>query len=270
MTMTRKGEAVASAAVPTAAVEKPVIARLQETDVLRTLGGILATSAAADVTHLGWPTLRVGTAPSAFLDSVRGIRARLPRRASFGTVPVVAMIGDAAGNDDRSIAALNFALGCVRDDAKVLLIDADTDTGTLSRRLSPLGKERPHRLGWLGSAGHASRAIQTANGISILPAREGHSGKAADAVRKALLRARSASGFDLVILDGPAMPCDAADRHIVDAADALVAVLPLRLDINESMEDIIAALGPLQDRLVGVILNELGAATTQGRGRQYA
>jgi polysaccharide biosynthesis transport protein len=263
-------EAAPSAAMPIARAEKPVIVRLQETDILRTLGGILATPAAADVTRLGWPTLRTGTAPSAFLDGVRGIRARLQRRASSNTVPVVAVIGAAAGNDDRSVAALNFALGCGRDDARVLLIDADPDTGMLSRRLGRLGKVKPHRLGWLNIAGHASRAIQTANGISILPALKGHNGKAADAVRKALARARSASDFDLVILDGPAMPWDAADLRLLDAADALVAVLPLRLDINESMEEIIAALGPAQDRLAGVILNELGAATVQERSKQYA
>ena len=263
-------EAATSTAVPVAPAEKPVIVRLQESDILRTLGGILATSAAADVTRLGWPILRNGTAPSAFLDGVRGIRARLPRRASSNTVPVVAVIGDAAGNDDRSIAALNIALGCVRDGAKVLLIDADPDTGSLSRRLGRLGKLEPHRLGRLSIAGHASRAIQTANGISILPALKGHNGEAADAVRKALARARSASDFDVVILDGPAMPWDVADLHLLDAADVLVAVLPLRLGINESMEEIIAALGPAQDRLAGVVLNELGAATVQEQGKQYA
>jgi len=263
-------ETAASATAPVAIAEKPVIVRLQETDILRTLGGILATSAAADVTRLGWPTLRTGTASSAFLDGVRGIRAKLPPRQSSNAVPVVAVIGDAAGNDDRSVAALNFALGCVRDDAKVLLIDADPDTGMLSRRLGRLGKVKPHRLGWLSIAGHASRAIQTANGISILPALKGNNGKAADAVREALARARSANGFDLVILDGPAMPWDAADLRLLDAADALVAVLPLRLDINESMEEIIKALGPAQDRLAGVILNELGAATVPERGKQYA
>src|SRR6266540_1514365 len=41
-------------------IEKPVIARLQEADVMRTLGSILATDSTADVTRLGWPTLRAG------------------------------------------------------------------------------------------------------------------------------------------------------------------------------------------------------------------
>ena len=41
-------------------IEKPLIARLQEADVMRTLGSILATDSTADVTRLGWPTLRAG------------------------------------------------------------------------------------------------------------------------------------------------------------------------------------------------------------------
>ena len=43
-------------------IEKPLIARLQETDVLRTLTGILAGPAVSDVTRMGWPTLRTNCA----------------------------------------------------------------------------------------------------------------------------------------------------------------------------------------------------------------
>ncbi len=43
-----------------AAIEKPLIARLQESDVMRTLGGILTIGGIPDVTRMGWPTLRAG------------------------------------------------------------------------------------------------------------------------------------------------------------------------------------------------------------------
>ena len=39
---------------------KPRIARMRDSDVMRTLGGILAGGGGADVTKLGWPTLRTG------------------------------------------------------------------------------------------------------------------------------------------------------------------------------------------------------------------
>ena len=65
-------------------IEKPLIARLQESDVMRTLGGILATGSTADVTRLGWPTLRAGFPLMTFLNAMREMRAALARRAGQG------------------------------------------------------------------------------------------------------------------------------------------------------------------------------------------
>jgi len=96
-------------------------------------------------------------------------------------------------------------------------------------------------------------------------------GKAADAIRKAIAQARVAGGYDLVILDGPALPLSAASRKLLAQADALVAVLPTSLDINEGMEDILTALDGAERNLVGVVLDELTPAQqTRQRGRQYA
>jgi hypothetical protein len=74
-----------------------------------------------------------------------------------------------------------------------------------------------------------------------------------------------------VILDGPQTPWSVADRALLDAADGLVAVLPANLDINDCMEDIIAALGGAERKLIGVILNELPpVASNSRRSKQYA
>ena len=54
--------------------EKPLIARLQESDVVRTLGGILAIGGIPDAARMGWPTLRAGS-PTTFLDAMREVRA---------------------------------------------------------------------------------------------------------------------------------------------------------------------------------------------------
>ena len=73
------------------------------------------------------------------------------------------------------------------------------------------------------------------------------------------------------ILDGPAMPWSAADRKLLDFADGLVAILPVSLDINDGMEDVIAALGGAERKLIGVVLNELKpAAANRQRDKQYA
>jgi methylmalonyl-CoA mutase cobalamin-binding subunit len=149
------------------------------------------------------------------------------------------------------------------------MIDADHATQNLSNKLGRFDKREASRLGWLSIGTKASRAIKTANGISILPS-IGAAGTG-DAIRKAIAQARSAGDYDLVILDGPAMPWSGDDRKLLDAANGLAAILPASLDINDCMEDIIAALGGAERKLVGVILNELApAATLSPRSQKYA
>ena len=253
-----------------ALVEKPLIARLQEADVIRTLGAILATGSGVDLTRVGWPTLRPGFPLTTLLNALRDMRAAMARRADGKTMPVMALVG-AGDTTGRSVTALNFALAAARDGSRVLMIDADHQAHTLSNRVNRPGKSEPSKLGWLSIGSKAAREIKTVNGISVLPATESDSGKAADAIRKAIAQARSAGGYDLVILDGPAMPLSAAGRKLLDSADALVAVLPTSLDINDSMEEILTALGDAQRKLVGVVLDELTPATqTRQRGKQYA
>jgi uncharacterized protein involved in exopolysaccharide biosynthesis/Mrp family chromosome partitioning ATPase len=253
-----------------AAVEKPLIARLQESDVMRTLGGILALGGIPDVTRLGWPTLRAGLPLTTFLGATREMCVTVAERSAANAIPVMAVIG-AGASEDRSIATLNIALAAARDGVKVLLIDADHAAHALSDKLNGPGKREASRLGWLSVGTKASRAIKTANGISILPAVGGSDGKAGDAIRKAIAQARAAGGYDLVIVDGPAMPWSAADHKLFDEASGLVAVLPASLDINDCLEDVITALGAAERKLVGVILNELNpAAVSRQRDKQYA
>ncbi|WOH67275.1 GumC family protein [Bradyrhizobium sp. BWA-3-5] len=251
-------------------IEKPMIIELQETDVIRTLGGILATDSTADVTRLGWPTLRAGFPLMTVLSAIREMRAALTRRAGEQTVPVMAVIG-ADADQDRSIAALNIALAAARDGVKVLLIDADLKQRTLSGKVSHLARSEPSRFGWLGIGTRAPRAIATANGISILPVLNTGDAKAGDAIGKAVVQARSETGCDLVILDGPALPWGPADRKLLDIADGLVGILPTELDINEHMEGIISALGGDERKIVGVVLSEVTpTAPGSQQDRQYA
>lgn len=249
-------------------IAKPLITRLQESDVVRTLGGIMASGGMPDVTRVGWPTLRAGFPLMPFLNTMREMRTALAMRAATDTAPVMTVIG--AGNgQDRSIAALNIALSAARDGAKVLLVDADQTTHALSNRVGHSGKGEPGRLGWLNIATKAARPIKTANGISILPAVAG--GKASEAIRKAIAQAHATGGYDLVVVDGPAMPWSPADHKLFETADGLVAILPIKLDINDCMEDIITALGETEHKLVGVVINELHPTdVNRQRDKQYA
>ncbi|MBR0740276.1 hypothetical protein JQ581_25420 [Bradyrhizobium liaoningense] len=251
-------------------IEKPLIARLQEADVIHTLGAILATGGGVDLTRLGWPTLRPGFPLTSLLNAWRDMRAAVVRRADGKAMPVIALVGTGE-TTGRSVAALNFALAAARDGARVLMIDADHQAHSLSNKINRRGKSEPSRLGWLSIGTKDAREIKTVNGISVLPAADGDAGKATDAIRKAITQARAAGGYDLVILDGPVVPLSAGDLKLLDDSDAMVAVLPTSLDINDSLEEILAALGHAERKLVGVVLDELTpAAQTRQRGRQYA
>jgi hypothetical protein len=251
-------------------VEKPLIARLQESEVVRTQSSVLTAGALPDLTRIGWPTLRTGVPVQTFLKSIGEMRAALMRRPSAGAIPVMAMIG-AGSSEDRSIAAVNVALAAARGGSRVLLIDADLATQALSNRLHGPGKSGTRRFGWFGIGLKDAATIETANGLSVLPVNHASDTKASEAICKAIAEVRSLGGYDLVILDGPATPSSEADRKLLDIADGLVADLPMRLDINDCVRDIIAALGDVEPKLIGFVLNELHPATVDGgRDKQLA
>lgn len=260
----------AAALIDKPVIEKPLIAELQESDVMRTLGGILTGDNPADVTRFGWPTLRTSSALGPFSNTMRQIHAALATGAAPEAVPVLAVIGT-ADDPDRSVVALNIALVAARDGARVLLIDADATVHALTDRVAHPVQSRPSRLDWLTIGSKASRAINTANGIAILPAIKGNPAKASEAIQKAIAQARSAGGHDLVIMDGPPMPWGPDERRLFDMADGLIAALPVDRDINASMEDIITALGGAERKLAGVVLNELqSTVASQQHDKQYA
>ena len=247
--------------------EKPGIARLQESDVIRTLGGIIATGGIPDLTRLGWPTLRATFPLTTFLDAMRGMREALGRRASANVAPVVAVIGQGASRD-RSIVTLNVALAAARDDTRVLVIDADHESRLLSNKLQGVRKPEAKRLGWLSIGSKAQRAIKTRNNIEVLPA---IGSGTAEAIRKAIAQARASGDHDLIIIDGPAMPFGTDELKLIGVADGLIATLSASLDINGCMDDIIAGLGGAERKLIGVIVSELHAAPVQSvRSAQYA
>jgi uncharacterized protein involved in exopolysaccharide biosynthesis/Mrp family chromosome partitioning ATPase len=251
-----------------ASIEKPRIVRLQESDVMRTLSGILAVGGIPDVTRMGWPTLRAGFPLTTFLNAMREMRLTLAKHSAANAAPVLAVIGAGIG-PDRTTAALNVALAAARDGARVLLIDADLATKTLSSKLNGFSRREAGRFDWLSAGSRPSRVIKTANGISIMPSAS--TSRPGDGTLKTVAQARSSGDYDLVILDGPPLPCNAAGRKLLDTADGIAAILPADLDINKCMDDIITALGGAERKLIGVVLNELHpSANIRQQNKQYA
>ena len=132
-------------------IEKPLIARLQESDVMRTLGGILPIGGIPDMTRMGWPTLRAGFPLTTFLNAMREMREMLAKRSPADAPPVMVVIG-AGASEDRAIATLNVALAAARDGARVLIIDADHATHALSSKVNGFGKSEASRPAGSASA----------------------------------------------------------------------------------------------------------------------
>ncbi|HEY0327593.1 MAG TPA: exopolysaccharide transport family protein [Rhodopseudomonas sp.] len=239
-------------------LEKPLIARLQPTDVLMTLNGILSGADTADVTRIGWPTLRPGIPITPFLDAMRQIRTAAVRR-SGGAAPVMAVVGPDSG-EDRAIATLNIALAAARDGAKVLLIDADPALHALSDKFAAAGP----------GLTETAPPLVTVNGISVLTLPKAPDAKLnaklstkarAGAIRTAIAQARAAQSYDLVILDGPTLPGHDWHRELLAPNDNILVVLPGSLDINRCMDDVIAALQGAERDIIGVVIYELPSSS---------
>ncbi len=208
---------------------------------------------------------------------MREMRAALAKTRRRQTAPVMAVIGAGAG-EDRSIVALNIALAAARDGAKVLMIDADSWNARAVGQGQPTRpRASPAVSAGSASAAKASRAIETANGISILPAVQSADArvrdvKASDAIRKRdragplhrRLRPRHSRRAGDAMERRPTANCSTSPT-VSSRSSRSISI------INDSMEDIIAALGGAERKLVGVILNELNpTVVNRQRDKQYA
>jgi uncharacterized protein involved in exopolysaccharide biosynthesis/Mrp family chromosome partitioning ATPase len=252
-----------------AMIEKPLLACLEEADVLRTLSGIMPTTGKPDLTRMGWPTLRAGGG-KAFRDAVAKLCTAARKRTPDGRVPVIAVIG-LAREPSRSVVSANLALAAARDGAQVLMVDADIEGRALSVRLGN-AVEPKKAVSLLSFGTGRATHVPVGDGVAAvaLPARL-TAEAAGKHLRKAIAQAQVTPAYNLVLIEGPAMPWDASDLDVLSAADALVVVLPTRLDINQAMEEILDALGDEQQKLVGVILNEVDlTGVDRDRGKQHA
>ena len=203
---------------------------------------------------------------------MRDIRAIAARRSPAAAMPVIAVIGAGAG-EDRSIAALNFALAAARDGANVLMIDADhADSRHLGQGDGPRqARAQPSRLAQHRHQGFPRDQDRERN---LDPARDQGRRRQGGKRRRHPQGDRAGPLRRRLRPRDPRRTGDAlepADRKLLDYADSLVAILPVSLDINDAMEDIITALGGTERKLIGVVLNELQPATVNPqRDQQYA
>jgi polysaccharide biosynthesis transport protein len=252
-----------------ALMDKPLITRLRQSDVYRRNTDSPGQDS-IDINRVGWPTLRIGGPPGAFAEAMREIRVAAARRSSSNHAPVLAMVNQAHG-EGRSIAALNAALAAAHDGIDVLLVDVDFSHGELSQRLGTFGSFIALDDFQVSASGLGA-PIETVNRVTVLPISKGADPAVmSEAVQVIVEHARTTTECGLIILDGPSSPFQTWDKTLLDFADGLLAVLPANLDINNAMEDILAALNGAERKLLGVVLNELdGSGTDELQEREYA
>jgi Mrp family chromosome partitioning ATPase len=244
---------VLSEVVPaTAPPAKPAIAWLRQGDVqYRGIGSDL--HGLLDLGRMGWPALRSGT-PNDFTEAMRALRVAATERSSTNLAPVLVVVGE-NGDIDRSIGALNMALAAAQDGIDVLLVDADFRRCILSHQVGPRGaKSVADGAGFSSGLGEP---VESVNGVTVLPISL-HADPAitSEAVRAIVDHARRTTECGLVVVDGPAIPFAPHDRTLLDIADGVVAVLPASPEIDNAMEEVIAALNGAERKLLGVVLTE--------------
>lgn len=233
------------APVAVAAIREPVYVRLQESDVLRTLNGIFPLSVAADLDRLGWPMLRPGAAAARF----SGLALRMMQLATpepqHGPVTMAAI--GLGCDSERTTVTLNVALAAARSGKRVLVIDADRATQAITKRLNSRGQANASHV--VVMSGVAVQKFDVAAGDH--------------AVWAALETARRGGQYDLIVLDGPALPPTVADRHVLGAVDGLFVTVPDHRPSNEYLQQVNAMLDGAERRLAGVVFSELDAHAQQ-------
>ncbi len=232
-----------------ASLHEPLLFSLKEADVLRTLNGIFPLSGTSDILRLGWPTLNVDASSAAFVDAARRIFAIAKQCSPKDSAPVLAVTGMDC-DYHRTIVALNLALALARDGARVLLIDADSVHRALSTRLGARPAQRKPSV-WFGTA--AQQPVKIMSGVAIQSA----AAMGDAAAGKALKAARLSGAYDLVVLDGPAIPPSGLDREVLKSVDGVITVNPRDSSGDLRMKNTRVALGEAESKLMGIVLTEL-------------
>jgi uncharacterized protein involved in exopolysaccharide biosynthesis/Mrp family chromosome partitioning ATPase len=232
-----------------ASLREPLRFTLKEADVLRTLNGIFPLSGTSDILRLGWPILNVDASSAAFVDAARRIFASAKECSPKDSAPVLAVTGMDC-DYHRTVVALNLALALARGGARVLLIDADGVHRALSNRLGARPAQRKPSV-WFGTA--AQQPVKIMSGVAIQSAVAMGDATAG----KALKAARLSGAYDLVLLDGPAIPPSALDREVLKSVDGIIAITPRGPSDGLRMKNTRVALGEAESKLMGIVLTEL-------------
>lgn len=199
-----------------------------------------------------------------FAEAIRAARREIDIKRA-GRAGRIVLIASSLPNEGSGIVASNLAHHYGLTGQRVLLIDGDLRRSGLTRQLAP---QRPTGLLEALSGGvPVEQAVlrDTTTGLHFLPA-SGPAPSSASApellssraMAEALSRLRQQ--FDTIIVDAPPLLPVIDGRVLADHADQVVMVMVWRQTPKQLAKKALAALGPNQRKVAGVIVNEVDPA----------
>ncbi len=192
---------------------------------------------------------------SRYAEAVHCIRAGV-RMSGEHPAKIVLVTSSSAG-EGKSVIALSLALTAARAGQRVLLLDADLRSPSLSRYF---GYE--HRLGLVdmlaGLVGTDETTMPAGGGLSVMPSGR-RSAVAPDlfgSARMAVYVEHLRSAYDLVVIDAAPAGAVVDARILTILSDRVVFVVGWRATAREAVERSLRSLGNPR-KLAGIVLNKI-------------
>ena len=209
-----------------------------------------------------------------FAEAIRAARREIDIKRA-GRAGRIVLVASSLPNEGSGIVASNLAHHYGLTGQRVLLIDGDLRRSGLTRQLAP---QRPSGLleALTGGVPVEQAVLRDATtGLHFLPA-SGPAPSSASAPELLSSRAladalgRLKRQFDTIIVDAPPLLPVIDGRVLADYADQVVMVMVWRQTPKQLAKKALAALGPNQRKIAGVIVNEVDPAViADDRGGGY-
>ena len=210
---------------------------------------------------------------SQYAEAVHAIRVGI--RMSEGRPAQVALVTSSSAGEGKSMLALSLALSAARAGQRVLLLDADLRSPSLSRYF---GHE--HRLGLVdmltGLVGTEETTIGLGAGLALMPSGR-RSAVAPDLFasdRMALYLEHLRTIYELVVIDAAPTGAVVDARVLAALSDRIVFVIGWRATARESVARNLRTLGQ-PEKIAGIVLNKIDErrlpyGTAWVRGARFA
>lgn len=198
---------------------------------------------------------------SAFTEAIRSARREIDARARPG-VPRIILVASSLANENADVIASNLAHQYAALGQKVLLVDADLRRATLTKRLVPSAGTGLLEVLARNLDFETAVLRDATTNLNFLPAMRESSLDVANpemlaSARMAAVFTFMKRQFDAIIVSAPPLLPVVDSRLLADHADQIVFVMTWKSTPKELARRALKLLGYSQDKVAGVILNQV-------------